>query len=417
MIKRNFIWLVIASLLCVFAPSMSAADQIHLTYWTMASADQWEQEFLDYIEAKHGIKVELVRMATNQAGYYDKLKVAITTGVGPDIFYVTGLQLPEFAGIAADLAPYIDRDIDTQRLFMRTIDGARYPVDGPAVWAMPINYVVSVLFYNKDLFADAGVAAPTSDWTWEYLQAISQKLTRQLSADPTDKIYGFSINNKYWLDMQPAILSNGGTILNAAHNASAINNPAAADTLQFFRDMVAAGTTARPGMRNVGAAFLDSGRVAMNIHGSYQSQYWLDNGINFGIAMLPQGTRRRVVYGASDMLAISAFSQNPEAAWLVLMESAMGRPPEFFVAKGWFPVEARLAASKAISEGMTAKGLDYRVIMESVNYMENTASLNWTNWVTAIRPLFDQVLDGKLAAKSAVEQAELIMNNHINQFR
>lgn len=418
MINRSFIWLVIVSMFCVLlTASVSASDPIHLVYWTMASADKWEEEFLANIEAKYNIKVELVQLATNQAGYYDKLKVAISTGVGPDIFYVTGLQLPEFADIALDLAPYIARDIDTRRLFMRTIDGARYPFNGSAVWAMPINYVVSVLFYNKALFADSGVEPPTSDWTWDYLRVISQKLTRQLSADPTDKIYGYSILNKYWLDMQPAILSNGGAILNAAHDASAINNPVAADTLQFFRDMVASGTTARPGMRNVGAAFLDSGRVAMTIHGTYQSQYWLDNGINFGIAMLPKGTQRRVVYGASDMLAISAFSKNSEAAWLVLKESTLGRPPEFYVAKGWFPVEARLAASKDISEGMTAKGLDYQVIMESVNYMENTASLNWTNWVNAIRPLFDQVLDGKLAAKSAVEQAETIMNNHIRQVK
>jgi multiple sugar transport system substrate-binding protein len=296
---------------------------------------------------------------------------------------------------------------------MRTIDSARYPVNGSSVWAMPINYVVSVLFYNKALFADAGIAVPNSSWTWDTLREMSQKLTRQISADPTDKIYGFAINNKYWLDMQPAILSNGGAILNLEHTASAINNAAAANTLEFFRDMVASGTTARPGMRNVGAAFLDSGRVAMTIHGTYQSQYWRDKNIDYGFTILPKGSERRVVYGASDMLAMSASTKDPEAAWQVLKESAMGRTPEFFVNKGWFPIEAKLATSKLLGDGMQAKGLDYRVVMESVNYMENTSSLNWTNWVTAIRPLFDQVLDGKLAAKSAVEQAEVIMNSHI----
>src|SRR5690606_31558560 len=66
----------------------------------------------------------------------------------------------------------IDRDAYNESLldaFSR--DGAQYGV--------PTSFSNVVLFYNKDLFEEAGVDTPTNDWTWDDVRTAAEALTDQ----------------------------------------------------------------------------------------------------------------------------------------------------------------------------------------------------------------------------------------------
>src|SRR5690606_13136256 len=54
-----------------------------------------------------------------------------------------------------------------------------YTVDGTA-YATPYRQDSWVLFYNKELFEQAGVAAPDGSWTWEDFDAAAVELTGKL---------------------------------------------------------------------------------------------------------------------------------------------------------------------------------------------------------------------------------------------
>ena len=56
-----------------------------------------------------------------------------------------------------------------------------YQVDGKT-WAIPYRQDSWVLFYNKDLFAKAGVPAPDGSWTWDEYVTASEQLTTKLKA-------------------------------------------------------------------------------------------------------------------------------------------------------------------------------------------------------------------------------------------
>ncbi|MDO4810120.1 MAG: sugar ABC transporter substrate-binding protein [Eubacteriales bacterium] len=61
-----------------------------------------------------------------------------------------------------------------------------FSTDGQTMWCIPYGLYQRLLFYRKDLLANAGVEAPEV-WTWENVEEICKKVT-----DPAKGIYGFS---------------------------------------------------------------------------------------------------------------------------------------------------------------------------------------------------------------------------------
>ena len=51
-----------------------------------------------------------------------------------------------------------------------------YRIDGQ-LYGIPRDNSTGVLYYNKDLFAAAGVREPTADWAWDQLLAAAKQLT------------------------------------------------------------------------------------------------------------------------------------------------------------------------------------------------------------------------------------------------
>src|ERR1700734_4195324 len=106
------------------------------------------------------------------------------------------VDVPLIAGYAARgfLAP-VDPNLDTSALVPSSLNAGKY--DGK-LYALPINNSAQVLFYNKKLFADAGVRPPdgltpggtatqaqaneiasSKRWTWEQVADAAPKLTQK----------------------------------------------------------------------------------------------------------------------------------------------------------------------------------------------------------------------------------------------
>lgn len=335
---------------------------------------------------------------------FDKVKVSTTAGSGPDVYLLTTLNIPEFAAehFAADLEPFLTQDqaqINPETVFMPTIYGARYPADSRHVYAVPINYVTSLLYYNPNLFADAGVAAPNDDWTWETFAAAAKKLTHSGSGNAADTVYGFSMGTSNYEDVQPAILSNGGTFLNAAHTGAAVDNPIAAQTVGFFADLIKGGYATLSGTK----PFME-GKAAMTIDGS-----WAIGGMGkspYQVALLPKGSARRALYGASDMLAMSTKAKDPAAAWQLLKANMLDRGAAFYIESGWFPVSTGIVHS---AEWQMSK-YNNPVFFKASAYMTNTASLNWYQWIGAVAPVFQAALQSKISPQEAVKKAQTLID-------
>lgn len=113
-------------------------------------------------------------ITTNLEEYYTKLNALVASGDTPDVFIVSpGANMNDYAttGIAAPMDAYLAADgwkdtFTSDAVFA----GGTYP-DG--IMAIPLNIAAACVFYNTEMFADAGAEVPK---TFDEFLASCQKL-------------------------------------------------------------------------------------------------------------------------------------------------------------------------------------------------------------------------------------------------
>jgi multiple sugar transport system substrate-binding protein len=129
---------------------------------------EWQQIIKDFEAKNSDIKVSLDVQSWNDIN--DVIKTRVQAGKQPDI-----LNIDAFAGFASDDLLYPAKDVvsaatlaDFQPAFAKnaSIGGTQY--------GLPFIASARALFYNKDIFAKAGVTAPPK--TWAELEAAATKI-------------------------------------------------------------------------------------------------------------------------------------------------------------------------------------------------------------------------------------------------
>ena len=165
----------VAALSATIAATGSASAQTQLTMWQYGDCPPdacIERALIDAFEVKHpDIKVELVSQPPD--GYFTSLLTASAIGRGPDLAAMwAGRYMTDFEQYMVDLHAYIPAEIIT------SANGANYfskdNDSSNALYAAPVSAQWYIGWYNKKLFADAGITELPR--TWDELNAVSEKL-------------------------------------------------------------------------------------------------------------------------------------------------------------------------------------------------------------------------------------------------
>ncbi len=155
---------------------------ITLAGWSLATTPEF-QTLADAFHAENpDVTVEVKEYdATN---YDTQMTADLAAGSAPDIYvqknlknfstYQTGNQLLDVSDVADDLGD------DVNGLSAYEVDGATY--------AIPYRQDSWYLYYNKDLFAAAGVDEPDGSWTWDDYADAAEQLTTGLKASGSDAL-------------------------------------------------------------------------------------------------------------------------------------------------------------------------------------------------------------------------------------
>ena len=98
-------------------------------------------------------------------------------------------------GLLRDLKPLIDADTDFDPADYYPIALSSSTSGSGAIYKLPATLEVPLLFYNKDLLAERGVAEPKPDWSWRDVAATAQQLARKQGN--TVEIYGLADEDTY----------------------------------------------------------------------------------------------------------------------------------------------------------------------------------------------------------------------------
>lgn len=275
-------------------------------YFTFSAApdhvEDLESVVTAFEEANPDIKVEVETAPYDS--YFTKLQTAVAGGTAPDAFELNYENFVSYAA-AGSLAEL--QDADTSPYAPSLVEAFQY--DGKQ-YGLPESFSNVVLFYNKDLFAEAGIDEPTGDWTWEDEQAAAAKLT-----DKGKGVFG-DYQPVSFHEFYKVLAQTGGSFLTEDKSAAAFNSPEGEKAAQWLVDKI--GKTMPTEADGVGTPDYDSGlfkegKLAMWHTGIWMFGAMADAPFEWDIAVEP-GDSNDASAMFTNGVAVSAASENTEAA-------------------------------------------------------------------------------------------------------
>ena len=285
--------------------------------------DKWAQEFS---EQNPGVTVH--HQPTANADYNTKVQTLFAAGTPPDIYRylqeITPIITVSQKALHLQLDDYIAAD-DYDLSDFRPDAIKLYQWDGKT-FALPRDYGNQNLFYNVDIFEEAGVEPPPVDWeetsfTFEVFLDMLQRLVKREGDRVTQ--WGFLVNRgqRPWASW---VYSNGGALVHKDDTGvatdSAMADEATVEALQFLQDlMYKHEVSPRPDLESElgGVELFSTGRVAVMLtNPSAVNQFRPIEAFRWDVGTIPIGkTARRGTGGGGTGWASGAGTKHPQEAW------------------------------------------------------------------------------------------------------
>jgi multiple sugar transport system substrate-binding protein len=296
--------------------SEPAAEPVTITYTNFIANDGNEENLAAIVAAfeaeNPGVTVEVTTLPYGDYG--TALQTDLAAGTVSDAFDV---EYSNYATYQANgvLAPL---EITDPAVYRPSLLEA-YSTDG-VPYALPSSFSAVVLYYNKDLFDEAGIAYPTNGWTWADEQTAAEALT--------DKKAGV------WGDHQPVsfyeyyktVAQSSGKFLTDDKSAVAFNSPegvAAAEWLVNKSGTVMPTIEDGQGTPDFDTNLFKDGKLAMMHSGIWIFGALADVPFGWDIAVEPGNTTQASAV-FSNAVGVSATSEHVAEAtkWAEFLTSS-----------------------------------------------------------------------------------------------
>ncbi|MFC1799595.1 extracellular solute-binding protein [Candidatus Eisenbacteria bacterium] len=272
---------------CLAMLSCSSDDGAEVVFWQFQRQGLMNDLIADFEAENPDIKVKLETL-TWQSGY-EKIIMAYASGQLPDLLEVGSTWMPklqaegavsDITGLTADLEP------ELMMWDLSTFAGRRY--------GMPWLIGSRVLFYNRDLFAAAGLSSDDPPATWSELKDAARRIH-----NPDEGRYGFGMNagERYVLykKFMPFAWGCGGRILSDDLSRSELDSPRVLEALEFYLSLKPYSVLERQDMID---DLFKQGRVGMMISGGWNLERIPEDapGLDFGVALMPRPGRSEKPY-------------------------------------------------------------------------------------------------------------------------
>ena len=251
----------------------------------------------DFEKENPGIKVKPIYSGSYQDSI-TKALTAVKSGEPP----VTSVLL------STDMYTLIDEDAivpfdefiktDDDRAWLKSFFPAfmQNSQTGGKTWGIPFQRSTIVLYWNKEMFKEAGLDPNKPPATWKEMLDYAQKLTKR---DASGKVtqWGVQIPSSgfpYWL-FQGLTTENDVLLMNAAGNETYYDKPAVIEALQYWVDLAKKHKVHPEGI-------VEWGTTPKDFFEKKMAMMWTTTGnltnvrsnakFDFGVAMLPAQKRR-----------------------------------------------------------------------------------------------------------------------------
>ena len=360
---RLLISTMIAALAGLTAMTEASAQQHALNMVVLAEDAAKIQKVVDGYQAAHpDVTIKLQPTPWDQ--YFQTAELRLSAkDKSVDLVYV---DVPLIASYASRgfLAP-VDPGLDTSQLVPSSISAGKY---NGALYALPINNSAQVLYFNKKLFADAGVTSPdgvtaggtatqaqadeiasAKRWTWEEVADAAQKLTQKKGGKTV--VWGFSVDQVDELyQLQPLGESLGTDVISPdgkiAHGY--LDSPAWIKGATFWSDLYNKWGVSPKGLaHDEPPQLFANGQMALFAGGTWNIALFQKSGVDFGVAAFPYFKDGKVLTPTGSwFIGVASGSENKGVAFDFAKYLTLSNEGT----KIWFDANGQLPAYKPLLE-------------------------------------------------------------------
>ena len=371
----------------------------------------YSQPLIDAFEASHpGVKVEMVDLGSSD---YQTVLATELTGSGSDFDVVTIKDVPGYTtlvnkGVLEPLDDYIAKDSVDLSAYKGITD--QVSVDGK-LYELPFRNDFWVIFYNKDVFDNAGVAYPTNDMTFEEYD----KLVRSVSnTEPGQEVYGSHYHTWRSAVQLFGILDGKNTILDGKY-----------DFLKPYYEMILAEqndgicqdyATLKTSSLHYSGAFAQGNVATMNM-GTWFISTLIDkvksgeymDCTNWGIAKYPhaEGVEPGSTLATITALSIPTSAPNKDLAWEFVKFVSGEEGAEILAKTGTIPAIMTDAVADLVSatEGFPADDETSKEALNTSNlYLEMPVHPKSSEIETALNEAHDSIMTESCTIDEGITQ-------------
>jgi len=399
MLKRSFpVLLIIIMMLVAVIPAATTAqgDPVTITWFVgLGAGGQPEQ-----IEAQNAVveafneshdDIELEIVIVDNTVAFDTLSTLIASGEAPDIVGPVGIKgANAYAGQWLDLQPIVDSTgYDLSRWEQPLVDF--YRVEGEGLIGLPFGVFPSFIYFNRDLFDEAGLDYPPQafgepyadgeEWTIEKMAELGRLLTVDAEGnDATSEEFDAESIEQYGFVAQWAPDFRSGATLFGAGNLVDENGDAMVpenwvEAANWYYDgmwgdqpFIPNDPAVQSDMLAAGNAF-SSGNVAMAFSHLWYTCCLGDAAESWDIAVVPSYNGETTAKFHADTFRILEATEHPEEAFEVLSYLVTDAAPQLLQVYGGMPTDA--AAQEAFFATLDEtypQGVNWQVAIDSTQY-------------------------------------------------
>lgn len=345
--------------------ALGSAQAVEIEYWQYVfdSRVKAMDQLIENFEAANP-DITVKHTTFPYADYQTRVVAAKVAGQGPDVVQLFYGWLDQFVsgGLIQPLDPAVFPHDAIEADFFPIVSAMKR---GDDYYGLPTAVRSLALFYNKAIFAEAGLEAPQN---LEELLAAAEATTKRdgsgniTSAGITMDMAGQ--DHHWWREV--LIRQNGGEPYDAEGNV-AYDSEAGAAALKFYTDLQTEHNVGLVGFMDEGQAAFRAGLAAMTIDGTFRLGAFADNPFEWGVVELPadaNGLRSNYSSYFANAIGATAEGEELEAAQKFLQYISSPEAMEI-----WLDVVGELPARRdvALTEtnladpilGPFLAGLDY----------------------------------------------------------
>jgi len=372
------------------------------------------------------IKVDLQHIATD---YDTKMTTMVAGNDVPDVAMMESgtiaFPLAE-QGKLYNMQEFLDKDPDIN--FDSLVPNLLYSLEPGHVIGIAPGPETFGLFYNEDIFKEAGIQPPPSKaseaWNWNEFVETAKLLTLDSKGrnatdpnfDPKNiKQYGINFPT-WWGGFSNFIYSNGGDFVSADGLNFALNQPEAVEVFQNIADLINKHHLAPSPVqsKNIPATnvALQTKKVAMAIDGQWASTALAQSNFNYNVGVLPI-MKKPMTTVVAGMFSIFKSTKYPQESWelikyLVDPESSI----DMITAGTWMPAyKSWYTESDLLSrwtDNLPSRPSGYRdaiveVLLNSSHQTPTGYVKNFSKLMDVVTPALDKVWLGQQTAQEAMD--------------